>query len=155
VINCRIRRRRGAEGCPHGEFARPRDRSGEEQVRDVGAGNQQHDRDGAEQQQQRPSRVAGQLARQRSHPRVEPAFSLRKLALHPPREGVELGLRAIGAARRRQAADDASSLGSPRTRGPRDSANVHQSAVCSAARSCGMPTDCGNVKAAGMTPTMV
>ena len=50
----------------------------------------------------------------------------------------------------------ASSLGSPRTRGPRDSANGTQSAVCfGSTKLPGMPTDCGNVKAAGMTPTMV
>ena len=50
----------------------------------------------------------------------------------------------------------ASSLGSPRTRGPRDSASGTQSAVCrGSVKLPGMPADCGNAKPGGITPTMV
>ena len=94
----------GAEGCPHRELARPRDRSREQQVRDVRTGDEQHHRDGAE---------AAAAAGAGSRPPAD-ASSVRTRELNQPfpcgnsrsirrAKTIELGLRAHRRDSRRRA----------------------------------------------------
>ena len=55
----------GAQGDAHGDFALPRFGTREQKVGDVGAGDQQHEGDGAEQDQQRLVNIAEEFVIQR------------------------------------------------------------------------------------------
>ena len=64
----------GAERGAHGQLALPRRSAREQQVRDVGAGDQQDECDGAEQHEQRRPDVAGQLLAQGTTRAVQPVL---------------------------------------------------------------------------------
>ena len=79
------------------EFPAPRERARQQQIGHVGARDQQHHSDSAEQQEQGSARVTRYLQGERLDTRIEPPFALRKLLFFPAGKRVQLRL---GLARR-------------------------------------------------------
>ncbi len=81
----------GAEGDAQGDLAAPRERAGEQQVGDVGAGDQENERHRSEQgQQRRPGRVR-QLPVERQQVHVVPGVGFGKGLLQRRLDRVEVG----------------------------------------------------------------
>ena len=94
----------GAERLAYRHLACARSAARQQQVRDVGARDQQHEDDRAHEHQQRRRRVAGVDVPQRGKVRA-PAFQVRVRLLHLLGHGVELRLRRFRRHARLEASD--------------------------------------------------
>ena len=110
------RRTPRAEGAANRQLLLPRGRARQQQVGDVGAGDQQHETDGAEQNQQRARDIADDLLVHRHQPHAEPCIG-RILAFEPRGDPIHVRLRGAARDARAQAADD---------RQPERAARLHQ-----------------------------
>ena len=93
----------GAERRAHRDLALPAGRAGQQQIRDVGAGDQQHEPDGARKDRQRPPDVPHHELLERDHAADPLRVGFRVGALSHDR--VELGLRLRDGDARLQPAD--------------------------------------------------
>ena len=96
----------GAERGTDRDLGLSRRRAGEHQVRHVGAGNQQHQADGAEQHEQRRAGVADDVLAERRDREADVGIALGELRLQPSRDGRDVGRRAIRRYARLQPPDD-------------------------------------------------
>ena len=94
----------GSERRPHGELALPRGAGGQQQVGQVGAGDEQHDADGRSEHQQAAPRASHHRLEQRRHPHRLAVVAGRELLLQPGGDGGEVGARLVERRRRRQPA---------------------------------------------------
>jgi hypothetical protein len=113
ATSCRSRRRRlGAERGAHRDLARARGRAHQQQVGDVGAGDQQHEPDRAHEDQQRRLHVADDLvAHRRQLDRQPRAVGLGVLRLQPPVHGRQHAARAVQRHPRLEPSDHRQELG--------------------------------------------
>ena len=99
----------GAKGGAHEAFARARHGAGEDQVRDVGARDQQDERDGAQHQQQTllgPSLQRRVVLPERHRPKAAAGVGRRVVERQATRHGIERRLRAGDRDAGLQARDD-------------------------------------------------
>ena len=91
----------GAERRPHRQLALPRRRARQEQVGDVGAGDEQHEADRAGQRAERRPHGADQLFPKRHHVRGPAGIAIGELGRQTRREAIHVGprLREIDAGR--------------------------------------------------------
>jgi len=86
---------RRAERGPNRQLPLARGRPGEHQVGDVGAGDEQHERHGAEDDENRPPGAADHLLHQRHHRRAPPGVKGRIVQLELMRDAGHFGLGAL------------------------------------------------------------
>ena len=94
----------GSERRPDGELALPRGAGGQQQVGQVGAGDEQHDADGRSEHQQAAPRSSHHRLEQRRHPHRLAVVAGRELLLQAGGDGGEVGARLVERRRRRQPA---------------------------------------------------
>ena len=86
----------GAERDAHGDLALPRFGAGEHEAGDVGAGDEQHEADGAEQHEQRLPQVAEEFPIERRDLHGAAFIGSGVSRLQSKRNAIELGLRLRG-----------------------------------------------------------
>ncbi len=100
-----------AQGRPHRDLAPTRGGAGQEQARDVGAGDQEDGGDGQDEHDQGPARVSQELLAQGQH--EGPEALVREVALEAPRHDRDVFLRLGQAGPRLGARDHLQIVGAP------------------------------------------